>query len=165
MLAPLQLAAPIRSQIRSWNKPPGYPPAGLVPFPWALTVMRFIVCTTRMTAAPESTYDTLRRISHGDLAAVIRSIPDPIDRWQAEVEWNGVPGRDDLDRHFHLGQSNGAARERDRIVAHLSDIDTQLANDFNDALEHTLTRDRTSALRNALRGYIERAAAPLQAAG
>jgi hypothetical protein len=118
-----------------------------------------------MTAAPESTYDTLRRISHADLAAVIRSIPDPIDRWQAEAEWQGAPDREDLDRHFHLGQSNGAARERDRIVAHLSDIDTQLANDFNDALEHTLTRDRTSALRNALRGYIERAAAPLQAAG
>lgn len=117
-----------------------------------------------MTAAPESTYDTLRRISHADLAAVIRSIPDPIDRWQADVEWNGVPGREDLDRHFHLGQSNGAARERDRIVALLSNIDTQLANDFNDALEHTLTRDREQSMRSALRDFYNRRP-KLQAAG
>jgi hypothetical protein len=49
-----------------------------------------------MTAAPESTYDTLRRISHGDLLEVIRSIPDPIDRWQAETLDLGLDSEEDL---------------------------------------------------------------------
>ena len=81
-----------------------------------------------MTAAPESTYDTLRRISHGDLAAVIRSIPDPIERWEAEnsLDVRRANPRPGYQAGYDEGHMQGERRAIDRLSSAIASVDRDL---------------------------------------
>lgn len=102
-----------------------------------------------------TTTEVLERIAEGDMQTVIRSVSDPLERWELERRVQAIHVADeDCQDTEQVAELVDYAK--DAIYAAISAVDEELSDAIADAMDTKDEKARSQEIREALDGYVAR---------